>query len=296
MLRALAVTVIAFASLAGLTFAAPVASADSTYEVQDGDTLLFVAAKLGVPNSQWLDWVASTVKLNSMSDADSLKLGQVLKLPSSSPSVAVSQTTSTTTSASKPSTTASGVYAVQDGDTLLAIASKLGISADQQPAWLAKVLTLNGLASAEQLAAGKSLQLPPDPNAAPVTSPSPTSVAPATPSAPVIVQAASTSSTTGTLSGSATSYADYFTGRMMGCMGAGPYSPTDVSIIAVGPAMHAQFPCGTKIEVCGPKGCLTGVRKDSCPGCLAYHVDLSKAGLAAVCGPTSCDVRVRRLP
>ena len=40
MLRAFAVTVIALAALAGLAFAAPVASADSTYEVQDGDTLL----------------------------------------------------------------------------------------------------------------------------------------------------------------------------------------------------------------------------------------------------------------
>ncbi len=78
MLRAFAVTVIALVALAGSALTVQVASADSTYEVQDGDTLLAVAAKIGVPNSQMLDWVSSTVKLNGLSDADNLKLGQVL--------------------------------------------------------------------------------------------------------------------------------------------------------------------------------------------------------------------------
>ncbi len=177
MLRAFAVTVIAFAALAGLALAAPVASADSTYEVQDGDTLLALAAKIGVPNSQLFDWVASTVKLNGLSDADSLKLGQVLKLPQSGPPAPASQTTSGTTAVAKPSTTGASVYTVQDGDTLLAIAIKLGVPADQQPGWLSKVLALNGLASAEQLAAGKTLQLPPD-DARPGTQPALTSSAP----------------------------------------------------------------------------------------------------------------------
>ena len=255
-----------------------------------------MAAKLGVPNSQWLDWVASTVKLNGLSDADSLKLGQVLKLPQSGPSAPANQTTSGTASVSKTSATGASVYAVQDGDTLLAIAIKLGVPSDQQLAWLAKVLTLNGLTSAEQLAAGTSLRLPTD-DSRPTTQPVLTSAtSTATSASTASVAGSSTATTAGTLSGSATAYADSFSGKMMGCMGAGPYSATDVSIIAVGPAMHAQFPCGTKIEVCGPKGCLSGVRKDSCPGCLANHVDLSRAGLTAVCGPNTCDVRLRRLP
>jgi hypothetical protein len=63
----------------------------------------------------------------------------------------------------------------------------------------------------------------------------------------------------------------------------------------VGPNMYTDFPCGTPIEVCGPKGCINGIRKDACPGCAAYQVDLSTAGLTAVCGPNSCAVRVRRL-
>lgn len=295
MLRAFAVVVVALAALASPALTAQVASADSTYEVQDGDTLLAVAAKIGVPNGQMLDWVASTVKLNGLGDADSLKVGQVLKLPASGPSAPVSQTTSTTTSVSKPSTTASGVYAVQDGDTLLAIAAKLGVPSDQQAAWLTKVLTLNGLASAEQLAAGQTLRLPPDDtraSAQPVLTAAASTASPAT----VPVSGSSTASSAGTFSGSATAYHDSFTNKKMGCTGAGPYLPTDISIIAVGPAMYDQFPCGTKIEVCGPKGCLSGVRKDTCPGCLAYHVDLSRAGLTAVCGPNTCDVRLRRLP
>src|SRR5215216_111060 len=107
MLRAFAVTVIALAVFAGTAMTAQVAAADSTYEVQDGDTLLAVATKIGVPSSQLLDWVASTVKLNNLGDADNLKLGQVLKLPASGSAATVSQTTSTTTT-SKPSTTTSG--------------------------------------------------------------------------------------------------------------------------------------------------------------------------------------------
>ena len=87
-----------------------------------------------------------------------------------------------------------------------------------------------------------------------------------------------------------------FTGRSMGCTGAGPYKPTDVTIVAVGPSLYDQFPCGTNIEVCGPKGCLTGQRKDACPGCKGAHVDVSRAGLAAVCGVNACEVRVRKLP
>ena len=83
----------------------------------------------------------------------------------------------------------------------------------------------------------------------------------------------------------------------MGCNGAGVYNTQDITVIAVGRAAHDDFPCGTLIEVCGPKGCIKGVRKDSCPGCPGYDVDLSRAGFNAVCGPAanSCRVTLKRL-
>jgi LysM repeat protein len=63
-----------------------------------------------------------------------------------------------------PSTTAAGggegTYVVRSGDTLAGIAISLGISADQQAAWLAEVLRLNGIADARLLAVGQQLRLP----------------------------------------------------------------------------------------------------------------------------------------
>src|SRR4051812_18506486 len=83
MIRALAVPVVAFLVLAMAASSAKIATADNTYTVQDGDTLLAVAGKLGIPTNQMLDWAASIVTLNGLGDADSIKPGQVLKLPSS---------------------------------------------------------------------------------------------------------------------------------------------------------------------------------------------------------------------
>lgn len=290
MIRALAVTVLAIAALAASSFPAGIATADNTYTVQDGDTLLGIAVKQGVPNGQLLDWVASAVTLNGLGDADNLKLGQVLKLPSST--AASASTTQGTSTEPALKTTSSGTYTVAEGDTLLGIAARAGIPSGQRLDWVAKVLTLNGLSSADQLAVGQMLRLPGEANAqvkveaATASSASPTSSS--------TTSGAATSA--GAVKGYASAYHDSFTNKTMGCTGAGPYKPTDLTIVAVGPAMYEQFPCGTAIEVCGPKGCLTGVRKDTCPGCKSYHVDLSRSGLTAVCGPNACEVRVRRLP
>src|SRR5205085_5671253 len=70
----------------------------------------------------------------------------------------------------------------------------------------------------------------------------------------------------GSVSGHATPYADSLAGNGMGCAGAGPYSPNDITVIAVSAPQHTTFPCGTKLEVCGQLGCITGYRKDYCPG------------------------------
>lgn len=84
----------------------------------------------------------------------------------------------------------------------------------------------------------------------------------------------------------------------MGCLGAGTYNPGDTTVVAVGPALYDQFPCGARVEVCGPNGCITGTRKDSCPGCASSEIDLSRAGFDVVCGAAanSCGVQIKKLP
>jgi LysM repeat protein len=288
MLRASLVTVVGLALVAASLLSAGLAAADNTYTVQDGDTLLGIGVKSGVPANQLLDWVASMVTLNGLGNADNLKTGQVLKLPSST-SASAPTTPGTTSTDAALKTTVSVTYTVADGDTLLGIASKNGIAAGQQLDWVAKVVALNSLSNAEQLTVGQVLRLP-------VEVTSQLKADSATPASPTPALTSSSASSGAAVKGYASAYHDSFTNKPMGCMGAGPYKPTDTTIVAVGPAMYGQFPCGTSIEVCGPKGCLTGVRKDSCPGCQGYHVDLSRAGLTAVCGPNACDIRLRRLP
>jgi hypothetical protein len=83
-----------------------------------------------------------------------------------------------------------------------------------------------------------------------------------------------------------THYGDSFNGGTLGC-GYGVYTSEDPTIIAVSPARYEQLPCGTLIEMCGPGGCLVGMRKDSCPGCIDNGFDLSEAAIARVCGQGS---------
>lgn len=97
------------------------------------------------------------------------------------------------------------------------------------------------------------------------------------------------------IEGIATAYGPSYNGLPLGC-GGGVYSSDDTSIVAVGPARYQKWPCGTSIRVCGAAGCIEGVRRDSCPGCGANHVDLSEAGLITVCGfYGTCSVEIEVL-
>ena len=60
---------------------------------------------------------------------------------------------------------AQSTYTVQSGDTLGAIASQLGVAAEDQAAWVAEVLELNGMEDARQLQTGQELILPGVPQA-----------------------------------------------------------------------------------------------------------------------------------
>jgi hypothetical protein len=76
----------------------------------------------------------------------------------------------------------------------------------------------------------------------------------------------------------------------------GIYSTSDTTVVAVGPAHYSDIPCGTALQICGPAGCISAARKDSCPGCPGNDVDLSRAGFNAVCGANQsrCPVTISR--
>jgi hypothetical protein len=99
-----------------------------------------------------------------------------------------------------------------------------------------------------------------------------------------------------TISLQVTHYGESFNGYGLGC-GTGYYSSDNPTIIAVGPAREGEWPCGTPLQVCGPAGCIEAFRQDGCPGCTAYVIDLSEAGIAGVCGVDAsvCSATVTRL-
>ena len=88
------------------------------------------------------------------------------------------------TQAAAPAASSGDTYVVKSGDTLGGIASQLGIPVDQQAAWVAEVLRLNGIADARLLASGVALRLPRSPTPAATarataTSPAATATRPA---------------------------------------------------------------------------------------------------------------------
>ncbi len=100
--------------------------------------------------------------------------------------------------------------------------------------------------------------------------------------------------TDGLISAHATRYADSLEGNTMAC--GGIFDQDNTFIIAVSLNYDKTWPCGTQLEVCGPASCIIGVRTDTCPGCPGADIDMSRAGLQAVCdNQGGCSVVIRRL-
>ena len=97
----------------------------------------------------------------------------------------------------------------------------------------------------------------------------------------------------GPVSGYATRYADSLEGNTMAC--GGIFNQDNTFIAAVSYLYDPVWPCGTQLEVCGPASCINVVRTDTCPGCAGADLDMSRSGLAAVCGNQGgCSVVIRR--
>jgi LysM repeat protein len=106
-----------------------------SYKVVSGDTLGSIATKFGVT-------VARIQAANALGTSTVIKIGQVLKIP--------------TSATSSPAVTTSPVvktYTVKSGDTLWGIASKLGVSATA-------LAELNGITNANLLRIGQVLKIP----------------------------------------------------------------------------------------------------------------------------------------
>lgn len=170
----------------GATGATGGGSSGQTYTIKSGDTLGGIAASLGVPGDQQAAWIAEVLRLNGISDARLLAVGQELTLPrtaTASPTPRVTGTpgagaattatpnrtstpsTGATPAASSPTpkpttTTGSGrTYTVVSGDTPLVIAEKLGVPSAQQVTWANELVTLNGI-NPNTMQVGAVLQLP----------------------------------------------------------------------------------------------------------------------------------------
>ena len=113
----------------------PTASASVSYKVVSGDTLGSIATKFGVT-------VARIQAANSLGTSTVIKIGQVLKIP-----------TSATTSPAVTTSPVVKTYTVKSGDTLWGIASKLGVSATA-------LASLNGITNANLLKVGQVLKIP----------------------------------------------------------------------------------------------------------------------------------------
>ena len=158
------------------------ASSPAVHVVQDGETLGQIALDAGTD-------AATVASLNGLDDANTLSIGQTLKLPSRS--AAAAPAAAAPAAAATPAVTAT--YTVTDGDTLWDIAQRLGTATDA-------LAQLNQLDDADRLSLGMVLHVPAGhaPAAHNAAKPGPSAPAAAAPAAaPAATAAATSTSSTG---------------------------------------------------------------------------------------------------
>jgi len=117
----------------------------ASYTVKSGDTLSKIAANYNMSLTQ----IAS---LNQISNVNAIRIGQVLKVSQTTTSANQSSTTtSKATTTTSTTTTTTGSYKVNSGDTLYAIAAKLGVNINT-------LLSLNGLNLSSTIYVGQVLK------------------------------------------------------------------------------------------------------------------------------------------
>ncbi|WP_084140145.1 LysM peptidoglycan-binding domain-containing protein [Lacticigenium naphthae] len=118
----------------------PPTTPTTTYTVKAGDTLYAIALKYNTT-------VSTLVSLNNISNPSLISIGQVIKLPSSSPT---------------PPTTPTTTYTVKAGDTLYAIALKYNTT-------VSTLVSLNNISNPSLISIGQVIKLPSSSTTTPTT-------------------------------------------------------------------------------------------------------------------------------
>jgi LysM repeat protein len=119
-------------------------AAEVEYRVQSGDTLWSIASKFGVS-------MARLQEYNSISNAAYIRVGQLIKIPTSTSEV-VAEAASTPTATATPEPVVK-TYTIKSGDTLWGIARKLGVSSTA-------LAELNNINNANYIRVGQVLKVP----------------------------------------------------------------------------------------------------------------------------------------
>ena len=122
----------------------PEVAAEVEYRVQSGDTLWSIASKFGLS-------MARLQEYNSISNAAYIRVGQLLKIPTSTSEV-VAEAASTPTASATPEPVVK-TYTIKSGDTLWGIARKLGVSSTA-------LAELNNINNANYIRVGQVLKVP----------------------------------------------------------------------------------------------------------------------------------------